>query len=607
MRWGLVAMAVACVALPSAAPAGDDADASIRRDFDALIRRIEDGPQPGAESPTAVVNRLLAAGDERLRPQLAEAWRIAGPKGEWGARRYFSVKWAIRFLYGNETTERWSDPNAPDPAGGDGIVRIGLREGRGSFCGTCNTQYGDPPTMDGLVAGGRLRKPLVAQLDSLLERLDSIPRGEYELHDPTLLDVARAFGEAASRDPAAVDRLVAAAASPEASVVALEALAWTKSPRAIEPLRGALAVGVRDGASSSRSGRWPLVVVCRGFVHVNRAAFLAAVDALPRDQQDVALWAAGPDVALAAYEKWYAAAKETSERADVLRRIAGVLARDGGCMFSMHFTPPSPRPETFGRLVRIARQSLDSSDASVRAAGVLLAAPLLGRNGDDVNSTVSSAKYDVETSGRRVEPYPTCESSLRTLCEDLDARRADLVDSWESAFIDDLETCGVDVDRVETAGPSRRDGPLGRELVWGRTRRRMFGSSSVRLRLGGIVTPDGLRLTLENVSDDAVTINPVALRHVKAELLRDEVTYASKTPETWRVLHLKYGATTPALGVRAESLVRLGKGESHCWTTALRLEDRDVDHIAVSLLEGVRVHGRPADAYVGHFATVWVK
>jgi hypothetical protein len=604
-RTALALVAAALLSLIAPTRARADDDDAIRRDVDAFVRRIEDGPQPGADSPTAIVNRLLSADETRLRAVLAQAWKIAGPTGSSGSDRFFSVRWTIRFLFGRVEPEGAGEKH--DPALSD-VVRIGPEDGCGSFCGTCNRQNAPPIEFGALVGDGRLRKPTTPRAGALVELLAGQRPEEFTRPDDD--DVVRAIGEACATDAPARTRLLEVAASRDPDTRFILAIAWTRSPEAVRFLRGLLPAAAAGCAGGSAAARSTLAAVCRGLAHIDRAQLNAALAALPENQLDGALGAAGLDAAEPFLSSRVDAARQPADVAAAYHRIAVVLASPYG-QNKLDFVArlgesdaPPPSAAAAQRMIARCAAALRTSDPAARTEALAAAATLLcDPSRDTASSGVSCAAYELKSRGDAVSPYPSVEAGLREIGEALAAGHLSVGDRWTSVF--DAEACDREhreFARAKSSVESQFRGPVGRELDWPDEQQWFPG-----LRLDGDVVDAGLRLTLTNIGAEAVSIDPVALRCASAEALTEHVVRRDQSAQDYRLLHLLLGTSECAITVDATTLVVIGPGKSYEWTIALRPQDRDVEHVAVSLRYDVRVRGAEPAPLVTAFGSTWIK
>ncbi len=598
---------VGALLLGASARADEHADA-IRRDFDALVRRIEQGPQPGADSPTAMFHRLVAADEKRLRAALEEAWGMARPQAAWGAARFFSVRWAIRALHA--THGRAVGVFDPPELADDGVLRIRPRDGQGTGCGTCNRQTG--PELAHLVGDGSRRTPSNPSADDLVAQLASADLTDNNLERAAELDdFARATGEACARDADARARLFALLGAPRPLLETITAAAWTRDPAAAPPLQRLLVAEAGSPDAESRVGRARLATLCRALVRVDGAALAGAVAKLEPRVQDVVLSAAGLDVAEPFFAAWLDGAAEPAVRASVLHRIARVLssgASVGEPWMAQILGPALPPPPTGAATTRLLRRLSDAirhPDADVRAGAAAAATPLLaGRARAVAGGPIPSGLRVIRSSGSAVQPYPDVARDLSALAEDLLAGRLRMTDGWTSVFDAATQQRGDEGPLVDSDVERSLDDALERKLLWGRFPE---GTSDLRIRLGGEMVDGGLRIRLTNSGTSAISVNPVAFRHVRAEIVQETVTHAGVPTASSSVLHLIYGSMQRPAMTPATALVVVDPGKSYDWISELRPEDRAVDHVAVALVYRIDVGGVPPAPLVKEFETTWVR
>src|SRR5262245_52453950 len=163
---------VAAFAAADARAAGEAPDTPIA-DVDALVALLSLGADDPAEtgpSPTARVARLVAAGEPRVRPLLAEAWRIAATVPAAADRRE-GVRRLVRFLF--ET----GLPDAPGPwlVETDGVVRVRHLTGDGAEATEPPAARGTdevPVPFEQAVKGAHLRAAPRPDAKRLLASLD---------------------------------------------------------------------------------------------------------------------------------------------------------------------------------------------------------------------------------------------------------------------------------------------------------------------------------------------------------------------------------------------------------------------------------------------------
>jgi len=604
MRRRLAIVVVAAVCAPTSAPAQDDEIAAIRRDVDALVRRIEDGPKIDADSPTAIVNRLLSAGEAKLRQVLEEAWRIAAGRAAFGDDRETSVGWVVRFLYGR--FERLDyDKDAPPIVCADGVVMIRPNDiGLGFRSGPWPPP--PPPTFAQLVENGKLRTPRTPTAEELLADMPEIvARNEFR---DACDDFARALGEACAADAASIKRLMVLADDARFEPLLLTAVAWTRTPEAVKSLCDKLP-RLASAALADIDPRAPFEAACRGLVHADRTALPGAIAKMQSTECQDASWrVVGLDVAEPQFEAWLDAASSESARTAALRRIDAILRERG----------QTPATTSVGRMLSRLIVETVRGDGTTRAAAVGAAEALLGggRGPHETggSSNDSSGSRSRESKGEQMHPYPETETALRAWKSDLGAGRIAFVDRRSSAFDEASQPPTVlDPEVLSDVAPADdlRPAPAPDTAPATKFKPRVEFArpkfSGAKLHLRGAFTSEGLTLMLTNVGDAPISVDPVALRYVSAEVMDEKVSATGVESREYRRMSLLFGSTPHATVVDAKELVTLAPGKSFAWTTVVRPQDRGVDHVVVSLTYGIRVHGRPSAPLVTQFGDVWVK
>lgn len=556
----------ALVLVAGGAEAADDPGPALRADVDALVQAIAESRPDDDASPTARVNRLLAAGEARLRPVLEETWYVVTTHSaaeEWrGATRRL-----VRFLY--------SFPGPGDGAAGspaeivevDGVVRIRRRaatDGPGEVA-----VAPAPPEADTvsqfrlLVRGGRLRAAARPDLKKAFAAL-----GDDELGDEERAAIARAIGESCAASQQAVRDLTRRFEAESANPWLATALAWSGAPAA-EALRGQAGAIAGQVAQGKTELAPRLAIVCRALAHLRRAALVDAIVAMPDAARREAMAAAGTDVAtsadLAALAKAPDAAAKRALVEAICRRLrAGV---------------PGPRASgrTLAAIAGILVSSLDSADDALRAE-------ILG---------AAERVFHGRSAG---VPCPGVAETLASLAKDLAS--GDLAFAGSETTIFDVAERVPRGERMPLLTDVRCPDPERVDLA---------DDQRAPVRIRGVLVAQWLRLSLTNASGVAITVNPVALRYATSEYSRQEVYGGPGGDRHYVRLSLRLGCAGPSAVTSADRLVTLQPTESYSWTITLPAEQREADHVCVELTDGIAVRGKPAAPLLTWFLGTWVK
>ena len=562
------------VASAGGARAAGDAPVAPHVDIDALVDLLTAGPDdPAADgpSPTARVARLVAAGDAKLRPVLADAWRIATTVPA-AADRRDGLRRLVRFLYDLGL------PDAPGPwlVEADGAVRVRRAaddspEPAAEAAAPDATDAAVP--FEVAVKAGRLRAAPKADSKRLLAALDagSVPAEEHEA-------VAMALGEQCAGTSALVRELVqrvkawSSAQRTASAAWTATALAWTGRPEAESPLR----LHFRNVASTTWGGdrTGEFASACRALGHLSDAALLDEVGALREGTRERALVASGIDVATRVDLAAIAAADDAAERE---------------------------------RIVAAACRRIVQTRGEIRASSATLSAlvPLLAQHREDGDALARAVLADAArrlcwpermapsppAGGEDLGPYPSAGVRLAALAEDMKEGALAFTDGRMSLFAFVPAPARVDVRPLRTAGT----GPPP-----------AAGDRGEPFRLTGDVIGPVLRLTLKNEGTVPRTVDRVALRHGVATLVRQDGYAGPDAKRGVRRLDVTLGvlraAATPAL-----RLVTIPPGDTFSWGVELRAEDRDVEQIRVALADTIEVRGQPAALRLAEFAPTRVK
>lgn len=603
MTIGRAAVAASACVLVLAAdtPAADDPAAALKSDVDALAKMLDDrwgGRDDDGPSPTARVNRLVAAGDARLRPVLADAWKaVAGPTSVGGAERYRNaVRQLARFLYSLADTGKTAAQGDDELVEEDGVVRIrkgdptggfGWKGWKGGGFGRKNDES-SPPLAD-LLKGGKLRKAAKPDVKKALAALDVGKTPESER-----AAVAKALGEAcATNKPGLADLLRRQDADP-ADRWLMTALAWTGAPDAERPLRTeieSLAPRVAEGKTAAAP---ILATACWALKRVRRDALVEEVGKLTGPAREAALAASGPDFAtsldLAAIEK---ASDPAARDALVLAACRRISAADGDAR---------PSPATLTALTKLLAPASASTDATLREAALAAAETLFfAFNRYPIDDGDSSTSGDRETrtkrTGERLGPYPDMAALLASLGRDVDAGDVVFYDEAAATIFDaapaaDAVSGKALFSDVKCPDPRRYDAPA---------------EERAPLKLQGVFVAEGLRLTLTNVGAAPLAVDPVALRYGSAEITTEEFTGSPGGAAKYRQLKLALGFLRTGVATPSARLVVLAPKECYAWTAAVRPEHRGVDHVCVELEGTFSVRGKAPAARIASFDDTWVK
>ena len=544
-----------------AVPPRDDVDALV-----ALLSAGPDEPAPDGASPTARVARLIAAGDTRLRPLLAGAWRIAATVPA-AADRRDGVRRLVRFLYG---------AGLPDAPGAwlvetDGAVRVRRIAGDGAEAPermSVATTADVPVPFEEAVKGARLRAAPRTDAKRLLAALDAGGVAAEE-REP----VAQAVGEQCAASTALVRDLVRRVEAPDSAPWTATALAWTGRPEAAAPLRARVA-RLAGEAARSASAMESLPSACCALAHVDADAVVAELGAFEGAAREAALAAVGVDLA-------------TRVDLAAIAATGDVAARDrvvaGAC-----------------RRIVAAR-----GDLRVSAATLSSLAPLLAAHREDGDALAREMLADAArrlfwprggaaqppAGGEDLGPYPSIGTRLAEIAEDMKEGALAFADDRPSLF--DL-----------VAAPPRDAAPPLRSSVGGLPGAPPGGDEP--LRLTGETFARFLRLTLRNEGTVPRLVDRVALRHGVATLFRGDAYAGPVEGRGVRRLDITLGVL-PAARTPVARLIAIQPGQAFSWAIELRQEDRDVELIRVALADTISVNGQPAAARLERFAPTRIK
>jgi hypothetical protein len=574
------------------APAGDDPAAAIRTDVDALVKMLDDrwaGRDDEGPSPSARVNRLVAAGDAKLRPVLAEAWKAATT---WtAAARYKNpIRQLARFLYSLTETGKTAAQGDDEIVEEDGVVRIRQGDAVGGFGwkGWNGGGFGrktddSSPSFAELLKGGKLRKAPRPDVKKALASLDGgkIPETER-------FAVAKAIGEGCAANKTALQDLLRRQDADPADQWLMTALAWSGSAEAERPLRleiETLAGRVADGKEAAIP---ILETACRALKRLRRDALVEEIGKLAGPPREAVLAAAGLDFAtsidLAAIEK----TPDGPEKHAMLSAVCARIARGRG--------DARASSATLTALTKLLAANAASSDESLRAAVLDAAETLLyalNRYPIHTGASSNSGGSTVETKidGESLGPYPDMATLLASLAADLA--------KGELSFADPVETSVFEL----TGGTERADD---RALVSdAKNPDPLYASDGDRapVKIRGETVGEGLRLTLTNVGTAPVAINPLALRYGIAEF----TTHEGGGVKPYKQLKLRLGFVRAGVAVPADRLVVLAPKAEFSWTALVRPEHRGADHVSVEMLDSFAVLGKTPAPPLERFSETFVK
>jgi hypothetical protein len=594
-RWTAAATAAALAVFAAGAPAAEDPAAALKGDVDALVKMLDDrwgGRDDGGPSPTARVNRLVAAGDAKLRPVLAEAWRVVTTSSD--AERYRNpARQLVRFLYSLAATGGAAAQGDDEILEEDGIVRIRAGDAVGNFGWKGwngggfgrRTDESAPPFAE-VVKGGKLRKASKPDVKKALAALDAGRIAENERYA-----AAKAIGEACATNKPALQDLLRRQDADPASPWLLTALAWTASPDAERPLRleiESLAGRVAEGREAAAP---ILAAACRSLRRLRNDALVEEAAKLTGAPREALLAAAGLDFAtaldVAAVEKAPDAAAKDAALAAACRRI---VASHGDERASA---------ATLTALVKLLAASAGAADEALRRAVLDAAEALLYaynrypiQSGSSTGDGASESRTTV--TGERLGAYPDMASVLASMGKDL--AKGDFV------FTDERETLLFDMAGGTVRGETKA---LASDVRSPDSTSAPDERSAVRLK--GEFVEGGLRLTITNAGAASVAVDPVALRYGTAELTRHEFAGGAGGGKPYRQLALFLGFVRAGVATPADRLVVLAPKAEFTWTAPVRPEHRDADHVSVECYGGFAVRGTPAAAPLGPFLETWVK
>jgi hypothetical protein len=563
------ALAVVVALAAADARAAGEAPVPPHVDIDALVALLAAGPDdPVADgpSPTARVARLVAVGDAKLRPVLADAWRIATTVPA-AADRRDGVRRLVRFLYDLGL------PDAPGPwlVEQDGAVRlrrIGVDAPESPEAIAARDGTDAPIPFEVAVGAARLRAAPRPDAKRLLALLDAggVPEDERDA-------VAQTLGEQCAATSALVRELVRRVEAESSAPWKATALAWTRRSEAEAPLRARVGRLARAGSGGAEAAS--LASACRALAHAAPEALDDEVAALEADAREAALSVAGLDVATRVDLASLAAAKDAPARerivADACRRI---VARRG----DLHVSGA-----TLSSLAPLLAQHRDDGDALARAVLADAARRLYWP---------ANLAPRPPAGGEDLGPYPSAGARLQALAEDMKDGALVFTDGRASLF------------EFVTAPPRGEARPL--RTAAGVPSSSARADAAEPFRLTGEVIGPVVRLTLKNESTVPRFVDRVALRNGVATLVREDGYAGPDTRRGVRLLDITLGvlraATTPAT-----RLVAIPAGESFSWSVELRAEDRDADQITVALADTIAVRGDVAGTRLERFAATRVK
>jgi hypothetical protein len=574
----LTSIVLAFALSADAAPPAPDPTPTLRADVDALVKSMTAGAVPAdGPSPTARVNRLLAAGDARLRPVLDDAWRIVTTME--AAKPYAAAtKALVRFLY--MTAESGKTASIVEE---DGIVRVRrVDEARPDEA---------KPAFAALVKGGRPRPPSRPSLKKALAALDA-----GGVADGEILDVAKAVGESCGANKQAMAELLARFDADADGAWPTTALAWSGSSDAEPRLRARVAALALRASQPEAVAASMLPGACRALEHVRRDALVDEIGKLSGAPRDAAVAAAGVDVAMCVDLATAAGVGEPTTRNAAL---AAVCRRIVDARVALRISAA-----TSAALARLLASRVDDVDAPLRAS-VLAAAErwffgAVRAPAADAAKGIAPAAADAKPAAELVGPYPDMAKALASIVKDLAAGDLLFADDEEPSLFD-LAAPTPTVEWARLQSDVRSPDPAA-SVPPGAD-----GVPPPTVQLRGEVYGQWLRLTLTNVGPSAITVNPTALRYATAECGVSEIYGGPAGGRTYRRLKLTLGAVRASVATPAFRLLTLAPNERLPWVIDLRAQDRTIDHVSVELFPDFAVRGAPAAPPLMGFSETWVK
>lgn len=552
---------VAIVALGDARAAGEAA-VPPRDDVDALVALLAARPGdalPDGASPTLRVARLLAAGEPKLRPLLADAWRIAATVPA-AADRRDAVRRVVRFLY---------SVGVADAPGAwlvetDGTVRVRrvAEDGAAAPDRMAAGSTADVPVpFDEAVKGARLRAPPRPDAKRLLASLDTggVPADER-------VAVAQSLGEQCAPSTPLTRELLRRVQADDSPTWTATALAWTGRPEAETPLRDRvrrLAGGASGDAFAS---------ACDALEHFGAAALVEEIGKLDGAARETALTSAGIDTATQVDAVALALADDAVERANIVAAACRRIVAAHG--------DPHASAATLTSLAPILAAHSEDGDALARA---VLA---------DAARRLFWPAARAPAAGEDLGPYPSVAVRLAAITEDMK--------DGGLAFSDERTPLFALV-ALPPRGPAR---PLRTSI--GGLAGATPGGDGEPFRLTGEVIGRFLRLTLKNEDTIARAVDRVALRHAVATIVREDAYAGPAAGRGVRRLDVTLGVLRSA-ATPVDRLVAIQPGATFSWSVELRDEDRDVEQITVAFSDMLAVRGDAPAARLDRFAATRVK
>lgn len=589
------AVAVPAVALPAARTDDDvlraDIDDLVRRSWDVRFERLE-GP-----SPATRVRRLLAAGDERLRGLLEEAWSAysdpASPAG--GALDPLALLAA--FLYEVDPAPVPGPSVWTDLGGVVTLVeRADIETTRGSYAFV--TQR---PTLRAFLGDARPRALPAPVAAALLARSDSAPPPASTTRG--WMHFAMTLGEACAADPAVRAELVRRARARADDLALTVALGWAAAGD-----DEALAL-LRRRAAERSPAMFPGNLSSRALVpsalfdalrHADPRALLGvlAPPGAPASVRD--LRAAGFETALPILADDLARAASEDARRAAIARLREFLEDDVG---SPRWVRPLPADATTSILLALA-DALPGADPSV-GADVLACVAWICHPHRSEEYVSGRAGFSAMGGPLRVIDTPAYlpvtdgPTFLATLAQDVRSGALRLRDGLPNLREHVPGVVRWDRTLRSTAEPP----PAFATTPW-----RDDGDPPVRLR--ATWTDAGLELTMLNEGVDRIAVDPVALRYATGGITRAYVV-AESGPGQARViaddsaLTIQLGDLPLHAATDASNLHVLPAGASYTWTIPVRGECRRAAPVWVSATRTLALAGSPPAPLLTGFLSTW--
>jgi hypothetical protein len=204
-----------------------------------------------------------------------------------------------------------------------------------------------------------------------------------------------------------------------------------------------------------------------------------------------------------------------------------------------------PRARDATRLVRWLASLLDETEGPLRHRVLAAAEELLyAFNRYPIRSGSSSGDESRSVTGASIGPYPDIETVLRALVDDLAAGRLVFMDG--------------DGDLLSPRPHEVPEDAVRATAAW---------------------EDAGLRVTVVNVGETTILVNPVAARYGTGHVT-DVVIEKGGERSEHRELGINMGFVRADVGIAASALVPVEPGRSCSWIQPVRAEDRAAAHVA---------------------------